>query len=273
MKRRNIVQSLAAASLGWFWPALALPQRTNVNIIPESLPEGFRPLKARVIGVGHAGSQLLLETWRSRPLAPLDGSLSYAVVTGRDITGSLMKAQCNPLLGLAPVQIVPIGHPMTSSREEHARWAVETHGAVLQSLVEDVDIVCLVAGVGGATGSAVAPVLAQMAQSVGTRVLVVIATPFQWEKGRYPHAFKAVRDLELHSDCMASLSNDMRAQVLGRSASLKDVLALQATEIADTVRRLLVVATYTRMDAEPVWGPMRLQDGINAAAASSVLSF
>jgi len=254
MQRRSLLRSLFASAFGWAWPALALPTHRSATVsgTSESLGEGSpspRPLRARVIGVGSAGNRLALQTWQNRLLPDENGPVSFALVTGDDLMPSLVKRQCDRDPYLGPIQVVSVGNAPACSRKTYARLVSRMHSAALRALVEDVDIVCLVAGVGGVTGSTVAPLLAEMARAAGVRVVVVVASPFGWALGRYPGALAAVRALERHSDCLASLANDMASQVFGEAPTLDGVMALQAQEITAVVRRLLVLALASRYEA------------------------
>lgn len=245
MKRRQALLCLAASTYSLDLSA-SIAGSPEVGKPKQNWNHGLRPLTARVIGVGNAGSHLLVQAWRSGQLPGPHCQVSFAVVTAREHTNAYVQVQsvlgCDAV-GRSPIEIVSIGRPVFESRREHACWALRAHGPALRSLVQGVDVVCLVVGIGGCTGSAVAPLLARKAKSGGATVLVVVATPFQWEVRRYPDALDTVRALERHADSLVSLSNDQAGGRLGESATLEDVMALQGTEVTNVLDRLLSVAT------------------------------
>mgnify|MGYP000874366251 FL=1 len=106
--------------------------------------------------------------------------------------------------------------------------------------VDGADVVILVCGVGGGTGSGVAPILASMAQGAGALVLAVVVTPFRWELGRYPNALQALKELERHSHYLVSLPNGKMAELLGVDATLDDLITHQELLGTACIQRLML---------------------------------
>ena len=120
-----------------------------------------------------------------------------------------------------------------------ARAAAWNHENALRSLIDGAEVVILVAGIGGGTGSAVAPILASIAQEAGALTLAVVVTPFRWELGRYPNAFQAVRELERECHYLASLSNSEVAEAMGEDATLGDLIVQQEVMGTACIHRLM----------------------------------
>lgn len=73
-------------------------------------------------------------------------------------------------------------------------------------------ILFLIAGMGGKTGTALAPAIAEAAKKKGIVTIAIAISPFS-EEGRSEEAEKGIRDLREHAECVIALEND----------SLKDV--------------------------------------------------
>ena len=142
----------------------------------------------------------------------------------------------------APIRTVQLGRYGAGGNIKVACAAARKHDKTLRSLIDGADVVILVAGIGGGTGSAVAPILASLAEESGAMVLGVIVTPFRWELGRYPNAFAAVKALERHSHYLATLSNNVVADLSGKHATLDDLMAQQELLGTACIRRLITDA-------------------------------
>lgn len=121
-----------------------------------------------------------------------------------------------------------------------ALTAAQKHDMALRSLVSGAEIVIVVCGIGGGTGSAVAPILTKMAQYAGALTLGVVVIPFRWEYGRYKSAFEAVRELDRHSHYLVSLPNEKMAELLGVDATLDDLITHQEQLAKACIQRLML---------------------------------
>lgn len=246
MERRDLLKFLGASALGLTVP-VAVAQWTDrapiaitANESTVDPPMDATTVVCRIIGVGDAGCNLVLAAWSSGVLRAKDCHTEFAcVIAGSQSTEAVIASnQMNP--GMPPVQVVQIASYGAGGKVDAARAAAQEHECALRSLVARTDVVILVAGVGGGTGSGVAPMLARMAQTAGALALGVVVTPFNWEIGRYPNVFRAIRDLERNTSYLVLLSNQAAGVALGEDALLAHVFALQAHEGAASINRLLM---------------------------------
>ncbi len=142
--------------------------------------------------------------------------------------------------GIAPIRTVQLGRFGAGGNVNIARAAARKHDKALRSLIEGAEVVILVCGVGGGTGSGVAPILGSIAQGSGALTLGVIVTPFRWELGRYPNAFKAVKELERECHYLVSLSNQKVGEAMGKNVSLGDLIIQQELLGTACIHRLLM---------------------------------
>jgi cell division protein FtsZ len=110
--------------------------------------------------------------------------------------------------------------------------AEETYDQIKHAL-RGADMVFVTAGEGGGTGSGAAPIVAQIAKSLGALTVGIVTTPFKFEgTKRRAQAQTGVGSLRKECDTTIVIPNDRLLEVLDRSTSMLD-----AFKIADDVLR------------------------------------
>lgn len=84
------------------------------------------------------------------------------------------------------------------------------------------DMVFVVAGMGGCTGTSGAPVVAEIAREVGTVPVAVVTKPFESESERLQFAEEGITKLAQYVDSPIVLSNDSLKEELGEHASVPE---------------------------------------------------
>jgi len=135
-------------------------------------------------------------------------------------------------LGTSPVQDkILIGATQTRGLSaggdpELGRKAAEADADKIAEIVRDTDLIFLVAGLGGGTGSGAAPVVAQIASDAGAVVIAFVTLPFSFEGGRRSRqAEEALVELRRVCDAVIPLSNDMLLQEGTEQTSVLDSFA------------------------------------------------
>lgn len=104
--------------------------------------------------------------------------------------------------------------------------AAEADREKLAELVRDTDLVFLVAGLGGGTGSGAAPVVAEVAQEQGALVIAFVTLPFTFEGGRRrKQAEDALAELRTWCHAVIPLPNDILLQEGTEQTSVLDAFA------------------------------------------------
>lgn len=186
-------------------------------------------LQVKVIGVGGAGNNAVdrmhLDNRLRVPLANLNTDLKTLssspvqekLMIGRETTGGLSA-------GYDP---------------EQGRAAAEESRPQIEELLEGVDLVFLVAGLGGGTGSGAAPVVAQMAADQGALVIAMVTLPFSREGARCgKRSEEALKLLREHCDAVIPLPNDLLLQEIDDSATLLDAFQLADDWIARGIQAI-----------------------------------
>lgn len=89
----------------------------------------------------------------------------------------------------------------------------------------------ITAGLGGGTGSGVAPVLAGVARKMGIPTVAVVTSPFEFEGRRRQVAKRWLQELGLHADSLIVRSNEKLLETMGEDISLADAFRYIDNEI------------------------------------------
>jgi len=122
--------------------------------------------------------------------------------------------------------------------------ALEDHDRI-EEVLSGADMVFITAGMGGGTGTGAAPVVAEVAKSLGILTVAVVTKPFGFEGGkRMKLAEKGMAELGKHVDSLITIPNEKLLAVLGKEMSLlnafktaNDVLLHAVQGIAELITR------------------------------------
>jgi cell division protein FtsZ len=118
--------------------------------------------------------------------------------------------------------------------------AVASTRQLRQALEGTTDLLVLLAGLGGGTGTGASPVVARLAHDLGIPVVAVVTLPFSWE-GQLKHA-QAQRGLALlQKHCEAVLVHDLEdiERVAPADRGLDEAFALADERVSESVQTLL----------------------------------
>lgn len=93
----------------------------------------------------------------------------------------------------------------------------------LRKIIEGVDVVFIVTGLGGSTGTVDAPVVAKLVKEVGVLTLGIVSTPFLFEGRKRVHlANEALKALKKECDSVVMISNDTLLSIIDPKAKIKE---------------------------------------------------
>jgi cell division protein FtsZ len=115
---------------------------------------------------------------------------------------------------------VLIGKNLTQGRgaggdPELAKRCMDVSRKVFESLLRDANLVFVIAGMGGGTGTGSAPVIAQIAKEMGAIVIGIVTTPFKIERERCTKAKVGVRILKKVANSTIILDNNKLLHFVG----------------------------------------------------------
>ncbi|ANQ47418.1 cell division protein FtsZ [Flammeovirga yaeyamensis] len=138
--------------------------------------------------------------------------------------------------------------------------ALETKDEIKQFLSNGTKMVFITAGMGGGTGTGAAPVIAEIARSLGILTVGIVTMPFRFEgKPKERRALTGIEELKEHCDTVLVILNEKLKEVYGRSSMREafsqadNVLARAAKSIAE----IITVDAYINVDFEDVNTVMR----------------
>ena len=127
----------------------------------------------------------------------------------------------------APVKI-QIGIELTSGLGAGGKPEVGKESALesrneIESALEGADMVFITCGMGGGTGTGAAPVVADIAQSLGALTVGIVTKPFSFEgKKRMQQALAGLEELKKHVDTLIVIPNDKLREIIDKSTPLLD---------------------------------------------------
>src|SRR3954466_4931282 len=141
---------------------------------------------------------------------------------------------------LAPVKL-QIGGKLTkglgagANPEIGKQAALEDTDRILEAISGD-DMLFLITGMGGGTGTGAAPIIASLAAELGALTVAVVTKPFNFEgKRRRVQAEQGIRGLRDSVDTLITIPNERLLNFVERGTSLSD-----AFKIADDILRQAV---------------------------------
>ena len=122
-----------------------------------------------------------------------------------------------------------IGENITKGNGAGTDWSVARQGAEeskdeIVKLLENTDLLYIIAGMGKGTGTGASPYIAQVAKEKGILTICAITTPFDAEGPlRYNTAMTGLEELKKYSDVVYSLSNQ-KVYTLNKEKSMMNLL-------------------------------------------------
>lgn len=194
--------------------------------------------RVRVIGLGGGGSNAV------------DSLLAdERIAIGRVVVNTDAQA----LSEAKTVEKLLVGRTLTRGLStggdpEVGRRVAQKDREPLAALVQGQDLVIIVAGLGGGTGSALAPALAQMAVTEGALVIAFVALPFQMEgQKRQEISRDAMASLRSSCDALLTLPNDLLMQHMQEDATVLEAFAQANGWIARAIHSLCTMVLRTGM--------------------------
>jgi len=193
----------------------------------------FDELKAgkasiKVIGCGGMGCNAV--TWLFNK--GINGATVYAMNTDA-LHLSVTKADEKVLIGKELTRGLGCG-----GKPQRGREAAKESISDIKKAIADADMVFVVAGEGGGTGTGMAPVVAQLAKESGAVVIGVVTMPFEAEKARIDKAEFGLQELREVTDTCIVLDNGRLVDIAGQ-LPIEQAFAV-ANELISTMTKGIV---------------------------------
>ncbi|MEM9159003.1 MAG: cell division protein FtsZ [Verrucomicrobiota bacterium] len=195
-------------------------------------------VRMKVIGVGGAGTNMVDRLMLSNP----DDIYLSVVNTDQQALSN------SPVLDKRCIGKKVTGGLGAGGEREVGIEAAESDRALLESMVEDVDLLFITAGLGGGTGTGVAPVIADIATKAGVVVISFVTMPFTIERaGRANVAKVGLEKLRDVCSAVIPLPNDLLIQESAADASLLDAFAQADAWIEKAIKSIWTMMVKTGM--------------------------
>ena len=185
-----------------------------------------------VVGIGGAGNNMIdrLNTMG------IENAKTIAINTDKEHLESI-HADIKLLIGKSLTRgLGAAGYP------EIGRKAVELDKERIKEVLQDKDLVFLIVGMGGGTGTGAAPVIAEIAKEQGANVVGIVTLPFRVEKARTINAEGGIENLRRVSDTVIILDNNNLLDYVS-NLSIKQALSVMDKLICEAVKGITETIT------------------------------
>ncbi|HXB02599.1 MAG TPA: cell division protein FtsZ [Opitutaceae bacterium] len=191
-----------------------MPPPDELPLTSEILAD--RNIAIKLVGIGGAGSnavdRLKMENLERLQLAVIN--TDYQALSSSPV-------QDKVLIGTSVTRGLGAG-----GDPEPGRLAAEADREKISAVVRDCDLVFLLAGMGGGTGSGAAPIVAEIAAEEGALVIAFVTMPFSFEGGRrLKQAEEGLQALRRVCDAVIPLPNDVLMQEAADNETVLDSFA------------------------------------------------
>lgn len=186
---------------------------THESFVPE-FPEA--PASIVVIGVGGGGCNAVIRMVEERKVP----GVRYVCVN-TDIK-SLAQAKGIPVLQIGSELTHGLG---AGGNPDVGSKAAESDQLQLKRVLNNGDLVFIIAGMGGGTGTGAAPVVADIAKRTGALVVGLVTTPFSWEGQRRMELARAGIDrVRSKVDNLIVVHNDQLLKLMDKDVPIDEAL-------------------------------------------------
>ena len=182
------------------------------EIIDDAPEEGA---VIKVIGVGGCGGNAV-EHMIARGLSGVD------FICANTDAQALKRSTARTQLQLGSTLTRGLG---AGARPEIGRDAAMEDRDRIGGMIDGADMLFITAGMGGGTGTGAAPVIADIAKSLGILTVAVVTRPFKFEGKRQRVASAGIEELTKKVDSLIVIPNDKLMDVLGEDVSVLDAYA------------------------------------------------
>ncbi len=206
---------------------------TKMSARAVSQPAGYLAV-IKVIGVGGGGVNAV-------------NRMIEAGVRGVEFIALNTDAQAL-LMSDADVKL-DIGREITrglgaGANPEVGRTAADAHRAELEEVLQGADMVFITAGEGGGTGTGGAPVVAEVARSLGALTVGVVTRPFGFEgRRRAVHAEQGIQELREAVDTLIVIPNDRLLDVADPKAPMTETFRMADDVLMNGVKGITDLIT------------------------------
>jgi len=210
-----------------------------------------KPFQIRVVGIGGAGCNAVGHLART----PLE-NVGYTLLNTDAAALSRIAVENKTILGFKSMRGLGAG-----GDPERGRMAAEEDRQKIHAACEGADLVFVVAGLGGGTGTGAGPIVCRVAKEAGALVVGMVVLPFECEGTRRQRQAQAgLQEFKKAADGIICLPNQKLLQFVDEKTSLPDAFAIGNEWVAQGVRgiwRMLFQPGLINVDFADLCGVLR----------------
>lgn len=249
--------------------------RTLISHLPGETMTSYlaRPVNITVIGIGGSGCNLITN------------------MTEKEITDIKLVAMNTDAEALkrtkadVHIKLGSEASPGINANGGHyieRRFTEESRNEVINT-IRGADLVIIVCGMGGGTGTGAAPIVAQISKQIGSLTIAVVTKPFTFEgEERLKSADEGIMRLLGTVDTLVIIPNDKILQIVDGSAKVNDAFKMADEAVFACVQAISEVITVPGLinldfldlkailkDAGPAWMSIGQGSGKNRATVAA----
>ena len=189
----------------------------------------FRPGHRRilVVGVGNAGGKIVASLMKEIP------SIKCMAIDTDIKDLDVIEVPRKILIGRRVVQ----GYG-AKGNPEIGEAAIRESRKHVENFLREVDVLFIVAGLGGGTGTGAASVVAEIARHNGATVVGIVIMPLKTEKEKVKRASKGLTDMRKNCNTVVVIDNNRLVELLP-CASLNKTFRIVNSKLADMVKGIV----------------------------------
>ncbi len=206
----------------------------SMSIDLETTDANVEGARIKVIGVGGGGNNAV------------DRMIEAGVEKAEFIC---INTDAQQLSNVKAPTVLQLGNKITNglgagARPEIGRQAAEESKEEIKNLVQDSEMVFVTAGMGGGTGTGAAPIIAEVAKSMGILTVAVVTKPFFFEgPQRMKNAEEGIRNLAEKVDAIVTIPNDLLFKIADKNTSIEESFRLADDVLRQGVQGIIEVIT------------------------------
>jgi len=205
---------------------------------PNTIPliqRTAKPVAVKICGIGNAG----LKVVEHLIAGGMPASLCAAINADRQ---SLEASSAGEKLQLETQLLRGLG---SGGDPDRGRAVAEEHAEKLKTLCASVDVVFLIAGLGGGAGTGITPVLARVSKEQHALVLAFITTPFECEGNRrLDVAENGFEELQEVVDGIICLPNQKLFKLIDEDTSVLETFKISTELLAEVIHGVWRLLTH-----------------------------
>lgn len=241
MERRNFLRGLGVGAVGLSLASIASsawPARQSAADGLHGSGSRSRARSCQIIGIGGAGCNFVVGLASNAVPECSDMTAEYFCIDLGSGTLPRVDASTGAMLDYSPIRFLSLAEFGAGGNVNAARAAALRKRDELKSLVAGADLVFLVAGLGGGTGSGVTPIMARLAREAGALTVATVITPFAFEGQRNQTARTALGYLKREADLVVEFSNETLANTQDNSMTMDWLLTMLDLDIQGGIREI-----------------------------------